>query len=385
MSNPQTPRKSNGGKGKYEVVSEAEFNQRIAGGSRFNGFIVFPNNQYGFSVPLQGHDTIRTGMNSGFVIPKQNHFIFRPMGGETNLLDRFKSTPLSRNPQDYENQRGAFTGVIGLIPNTLTIKSIFVESGGKKDFDENFMKFMKGQYIETDSIAGTSSMGDYISDSQTATKANETNQWVNKYGVFYASNIETTVYDAEFTNFILGCMIYGIGPENIVFPTNGTISSSLRGAGIVHDALEVFYAKNTGKTTHLTSISQEFGGNWYNGGSFLFQGTFHPETFLGSANVKVKQKNEKQLLVEVFNITSLTSGDIFKHAEFAYSYPMSIVRDQLADEQTNAFGNTSQTYSFTIDIDFKRLKVPRSEIEKLYQKGRKVIRYDDWKLPDLLK
>ena len=47
------------------------------------------------------------------------------------------------------------------------------------------------------------------------------------------------------------------------------------------------------------------------------------------------------------------------------------------------YGNISQTYSFTIDINFDRLKVSRSEVEKILRKAGKIIRYDDWKLPDI--
>lgn len=385
MSKPRIPQKSNGGKGKYEVVTEAEFNHKVSGGTRFNGFIVYPNETYGFAVPLQEYDTIRISTNSGFVIPKQNHFVFKPIQ-ESTLLERLarqqEVDPISRNPKDYENQRvvnSGLTYILSYIPNTGTIKSIFVESGGKKEFDRNFMKFMRGEYVKTDSIIGTSSMGKYVSDSQTVAKANETNQWVNKYGVFYANNITETVYDAELTNFILGCMIYGVGPENIVFPTDGTISSTLKNAGIVNDALEVFYEKNRGKDSNLISISQEFSGNIYNLGSLVIQKAFHPETFLGSANVKVQQKNEKQLLVEIFNITSLTSGDFIKHFELFNSYPMSVVRDQLGDEHKNAFGNVSQTYRFTIDIDFKRLGTAPSSLDKGIRKIKDVIKYDELK------
>ena len=363
------PKKSNGGKGKYEVVSEAEFNSRVGGGSRFNGFIVYPNKQYGFAVPMQGNDTIWIGRNQGIVMPKQNHFVFKPMG-EKSGLDRLRAmikdqTPLERNPKDYAHQRNkkhSFTGISGVIPNTATINTIFNVSGDKEKFDKNFKNLMTGRYVATDSITGLSSINGYVSDSETAIKANETNQWVNKFGVFYADDV-ASISDADFTNYLLGCMIYGIGYENIYFPTDGTVSNKLKDAGIVKDALTEFYKINKGKTGNLTSLSEEFSGDGHSLPSLVFNGRFHPETFLGSANVRIKQKNSKQLIVEVFNITSLTSGDFFKHPENLLKhvlgknpYPISVVREQLYQECENLkYGNISQTYSFTVDIDFSKL------------------------------
>ena len=59
------------------------------------------------------------------------------------------------------------------------------------------------------------------------------NHWVNNNGVFYAEeyNFETK----DFSNFLLGMMINGVGPENIIFPTNGKVSRSLKSSGIVYN------------------------------------------------------------------------------------------------------------------------------------------------------
>ena len=40
--------------------------------------------------------------------------------------------------------------------------------------------------------------------------------------------------------------------------------------------------------------------------------------------------------------------------------------------------NLSQTYSFTIDIDFKRLGSKPSKVEKTYEKAKKNLRTDEW-------
>lgn len=194
----------------------------------------------------------------------------------------------------------------------------------------------------------------YVSDSRTLEKANQTNQWVNESGVFYMDNY-TDINTAEFANFILGCMIYGVGPENIVFPTDGTISSSLKKSGIVKDALDMFYKKNKGRKEKLLTFSDEINGTTYNNNfRYIFaNGIFHPETLIGSAHIKVEQNDKNTLKITVFNITSLTSGDFEKHWN---EYPMSLIRKQVLGGVKTEYGNTSQTYSFTLPIDFNKLK-----------------------------
>ena len=184
------------------------------------------------------------------------------------------------------------------------------------------------------------------------------NEWVNNRGIFYMDN-STFTNTAEFSNYLLGCMIYGVGYENLFFPTNGTVSSTLKNAGIVKDALTIFYTKNKGKGNNLISISDEISGNSLgnNPRSIFANGIFHPETFIGSAAITVKQHSATELFVTVFNVTSLTSGDFMKHMPWN-TYYQSIIRNPSLPQgdERNHYANISQTYSFTILIDFDRLK-----------------------------
>ena len=138
------------------------------------------------------------------------------------------------------------------------------------------------------------------------------------------------------------------------FPTNGTVSSSLKNAGIVKDALNTFYKSNKGKTSDFTPLINEYDGTTFNNNfkSIFANGTFHPETFIGSATITVSQHNKTELMVTIFNISSLTSGDFMKHIP-GNDYPMSIIRDPNLSQgaKQNQYGNLSQTYSFTIPID----------------------------------
>jgi hypothetical protein len=238
-----------------------------------------------------------------------------------------------------------------------TIKTIFAVSEWYTDFKKNFTKYTKGYYDRDAKVTGgiTDKPG-YTSDSEEG--AFSGNLWVNNRGIFYMDNY-TDINTAEFANYLLGCMIYGVGFENIVFPTDGTVSSSLKGAGIVNDALDAFYEINRGKSFQLETLKDEFSGTTLSNNfkSIFSNGFFHPETFIGSATITVASLNNKELMVTIFNITSLTSGDFMKHIP-GNKYPLSIVRDSNLPQGSvlNQYGNISQTYSFTIPIDLNRLK-----------------------------
>jgi hypothetical protein len=85
--------------------------------------------------------------------------------------------------------------------------------------------------------------------------------------------------------------------------------------------------------------------------------TKNAETFIGSAQVTISQISDKEVMVKIFNITSLTSGDLAKHLPWN-NYPTSVVRDpsKAGYAAANNYGNVSQVYSFTLPIDFQRLK-----------------------------
>ena len=255
-----------------------------------------------------------------------------------DLDGKEESTP---DPQNQDNRNPAFT-----------IKTIFALSGMLTDFNTNFVKFTRGKYDANATVQGIVSSSGLTSDTKDPAKNNE---WVNSKGIFYANDY--SINTVEFTNYLLGSMIYGVGYENIVFPTNGAVSSSLKNAGIVNDALSAFYTANKGKTNNFLIISDQFSGNSLknNPKSIFNNGMFHPETFIGSAFITVTPHSATELLVTIFNISSLSSGDFFKHFN---NYPMSIVRNPnlKQGDSRNHYANISQTYSFTLPIDFNRLK-----------------------------
>ena len=250
----------------------------------------------------------------------------------------------ANNPKDPANQDGRNP--------TETINSIFEGSGGQKNYMKNFAIYMKGTYDATaPTRAGISDKPGYTSDSKDG--ADKGNLWVNNTGVFKANDYPN-IDSRDFSNFLLGNMINGTGPENIEFPLNGTVSNYMKGAGIVNDAMASWYSLNKGRST-LVGGEAEFSGNKHMPGAAINKGIFHPESFVGSATVMINPINNKEVMVKIFNVTSITSGDPFK---MPWKTPTSIVRDpsKPSSSGANTYGNISQLYQFTMPIDAASLK-----------------------------
>lgn len=275
---------------------------------------------------------------------------------------------------DPHSQEGRWTG-----RPTQIIDAIFSMTGGEKAFKESYKYCTRGTYDKDAKVFGNDSIFHksyperYVTDTQVES-ASRYNMWVNESGVFKMDNIPIptielqdapvtphgmpapkVVISSSFTNYLIGCLIKGVGYENIEFPMNGHISNMLKDAGIVKDALSEFYKLNMGKTSDLQTFSGQISGDkpGNNPRAILLKGIAHPETLIGSGFIAVKQYNEKEILVVVFDIKSITSGDLFKHMP-GNKYPVSLVRDSTSSN--NEYTNTSQTYSFTLPIDFSRLE-----------------------------
>ncbi|HCC52485.1 MAG TPA: hypothetical protein DEQ30_10855 [Porphyromonadaceae bacterium] len=262
---------------------------------------------------------------------------------------------------------------------TLTVRSIYEATGGDKAFERSYEYYTQGTYdanakvFGRDSVFSRSSPERYVTDTQVES-ASRYNMWVKESGVFKMNDVPIPiirlqggpvtphgmpvpemVLSSSFTNYLIGCFIKGVGYENIEFPLNGEISCMLKDAGIVKDALSEFYKLNKGKKSDLQTFSDQINGTTImnNARSLVLNGIAHPETLIGSAFITVSQYNEKEILVKVFDIKSLTSGDFSKHVPLN-NYPVSLVRDTTKND--NRYTNTSQTYSFTLPIDFDRLE-----------------------------
>ena len=300
---------------------------------------------------------------------------------KTNEMYFHISYPLIKLQFDPHGQGVAYGGLIKRNP-TATIDKIFKATGGDKVFKKNYEYYTQGTYdanakvIGNDSIFSKNAPERYVTDTE-MNSAFQHNMWVNESGVFkmddipipkttvpavglnYGPSIPADVLSKSFTNYLIGCLIKGEGYENIEFPMNGHISSMLKDAGIVEDAVSEFYKLNKGKKSELQTFSGQISGDspGNNPYAIIFKGIAHPETLIGSAFITVSQYNEKEILVKVFDIKSIYSGDYGKETKkigVDSGLPISLVRNSTNND--NRYTNTSQTYSFTLSIDFKRLE-----------------------------
>ena len=177
----------------------------------------------------------------------------------------------------------------------------------------------------------------YVTDTQYSS-AESTNMWVHFNGSFVVDETQAAScanYNMFVTTVLVNNFACGIGPENYVFPTNGIISNSLRESAVVKKALTEFYS--SGEKSYQAQV--RFGGNELISSTVKYGTITNVEGMLGSCALTIT-KSDDFIYVNIFNITSLTSGGT------SMATP-SNVRDP---NQQTYFGNISQNFSFTIPL-----------------------------------
>ena len=146
-------------------------------------------------------------------------------------------------------------------------------------------------------------------------------------------------------NYLLGNFIRGTGPENYVFPVNGQVSNFLRNSDGVNSAISMWKDRKSpdswsGKVSFGLNRQAELG----------FQNRLiSMENFVGSADVTIQRINNTQIMLRVYNITSITSGDLSKHMVGRQWLP-SVVRD---GSSSIPYSNILQIYQLTFDVEAK--------------------------------
>lgn len=144
-------------------------------------------------------------------------------------------------------------------------------------------------------------------------------------------------------NLLLGNYIKGVGPQNYIFPVNGEVSKSLLGSRILGDA---FSAWQSGGSKDNFEKKIAFGGSRQ--AELISQGkVLSLENFVGSANVTINKTSANEIIVRIYNVTSITSGDIAKHLPGGTWMP-SVVADP-SNSGAQPYSNILQIYqlSFT--------------------------------------
>lgn len=171
----------------------------------------------------------------------------------------------------------------------------------------------------------------------------------DKFNMYVSNSKEFIVDESNAKNFndyetfvvdeMLQNMVTGNGPENYVFPTNGIISSKFMESDILKSAVKDHLS---GKTVNNKQYSFDgadlISDTWRNGNIYNITG------FVGSGTITITTTKDA-VFIEIFNITSLTSGTLGKEAFGEKNYPKSSVREE---GSKTPFGNISQTFSLYI-------------------------------------
>jgi RHS repeat-associated protein len=216
----------------------------------------------------------------------------------------------------------------------------------KHDVDRNL--FSSGSWTtEGLSIKGIKSVNKNSQGFETDTmeeSAQKFNMYVDMREVFLVDESQAknfNDYEAAIVNRLMRNFIMGNGPTNYVFPTNGVISSEFRDSDVVKEAIRRL--KN-GKMQYGEKVQIPFGIKELAKDTFRNLTIFNITGLVGSANITAT-KTDKGIHFTIFNITSLSSGDLIKNPNDEDTWSKSYVRDP---EKITKYGNISQTFNLFI-------------------------------------
>jgi len=150
-------------------------------------------------------------------------------------------------------------------------------------------------------------------------------------------------YESFVVNQLMSNFVSGNGTENYNFPTNGIISNKFLVSDILKDALQQF---KSGKVMEGEAYQSSFGLPELARDVVRTGKVFTSITgFVGSGTVTIKKTDKNMVMITIFNITSLTSGDLLKNPNNDTNWPKSYVRDP--DKRT-PYGNISQTFNLLL-------------------------------------
>ncbi|MCA6491719.1 MAG: RHS repeat-associated core domain-containing protein [Chitinophagaceae bacterium] len=222
---------------------------------------------------------------------------------------------------------------------------LMAAGAAKRDAVENL--FSSGSYRTSDiDLKGTYSCtpkGTYLTDTE-GDPNNKFNMKVYNGATLHIDESQSehfSNYEAAVVNRLMRNFITGEGAENYNFPTNGIISSKFLSSDILTNALSDY--KN-GKLPSNEPTQYTFKGNELKN-DFLRNGTLFSITGLAGSGTITMIPNKDGVQIKIFNITSLTSGNITKNPNNDADWPKSYVRDPT---KKTPYGNISQTYNLFI-------------------------------------
>jgi len=233
----------------------------------------------------------------------------------------------------------------------MSVVDLAATGAAKHNGDENL--FSSGSYRSSDQdLKGTyfcSPTGTYEKD----TKGDPQNKFnmkvfsgavlnVDESQAKHFDNYEAFVVDRLMSNFRSG-----EGAENYNFPTDGIISSKFLTSDILQYALTKFKSGNRVESEQFSFGPKELAKD------FLRNATLFSITSLTGSGTITIVPNKDGVQIKIFNITSLTSGDIFKSPSNDTNWPKSYVRNP---DKITPYGNISETYNLFLPLNSSFLK-----------------------------
>ena len=195
-------------------------------------------------------------------------------------------------------------------------------------------------------------------------KTPNTRGFVNQDSI---TEITNGITPLNFSNVLLGNWKRGTGPENYYFPTNSKVSIEAGKSLIVQEMVNLWYdrnASNYADDKQFTSLrsTQGFGFGGLVNELGETKDLTNIQQFLGSSQVIINA-GDNELNINIFNITSLSSGDGI--GNLTGNVERSKSRE--IGGPNIPYSNISQTFSITLKIDFLKLENLKKQRDYEYE------------------
>jgi RHS repeat-associated protein len=169
------------------------------------------------------------------------------------------------------------------------------------------------------------------------------------------TNVNTAFYsgaevgsEKAWVNLMLGGMIKGTVPENIVFSENGTVSNYLIGSPIYEDLLRQ-WDRNGRPSMDNTPLGYDYGMGAQVSDIVNNFSLYSMSNFVGSATGTVlANPSDNTITLTITNVTSVHSGDLMKHMWWHDDSPPFLYRDP-SNNGAQPYTNFSQTYRLKLN------------------------------------
>ena len=219
------------------------------------------------------------------------------------------------------------------------------------DISNTLQNLFSRGYSEKQKLRGKISCNtrsEYVTD----TKGDPLNKYNMKISTAVTLNVDESQaqdfnnYESFVVNQLMKNLVSGSDVDNYDFPINGIISNKFLNSDILNEALSKY---KTGEIKDGMPYQAEFKGKQLRNDIAKNESIFSSITgFVGSAQITIKKVDSKTLEINIFNITSLTSGDLWKEIYPSESkFPKSYVR---YPEIRTPYANISQTFHLLIPI-----------------------------------